>query len=121
MASKKRKASARQSASERRFVAASVQAGETIAQQAIRFRAKQQRARGDRAALLERQPRSRRQLAAAAEIPAQTRRLLGARASSGVLIAEGDSWFDYPIHDVLRILEDDHLFDVESVAHKGDR
>jgi lysophospholipase L1-like esterase len=38
-----------------------------------------------------------------------------------VLIAEGDSWFDYPIHDVLQLLEDDYLFDVESVAHKGDR
>lgn len=38
-----------------------------------------------------------------------------------VLIAEGDSWFDYPFHDVLRILEDHHGYDVESVAHKGDR
>ena len=37
-----------------------------------------------------------------------------------MLIAEGDSWFDYPMHDVLRLLEDDYLFDVESVAHKGD-
>ena len=38
-----------------------------------------------------------------------------------VLIAEGDSWFDYPLHDVLRILEDHHGYEVESVAHKGDR
>jgi lysophospholipase L1-like esterase len=37
-----------------------------------------------------------------------------------VLIAEGDSWFDYPLQDVLRLLEDDHLYDVESVAHRGD-
>ena len=37
-----------------------------------------------------------------------------------MLIAEGDSWFDYPLWDVLRILEDQFLFDVESVAHKGD-
>jgi lysophospholipase L1-like esterase len=37
-----------------------------------------------------------------------------------VLIAEGDSWFDYPMQDVLRLLEDNHLYDVESVAHKGD-
>jgi hypothetical protein len=27
-------------------------------------------------------------------------------AQSGLLIAEGDSWFDYPLHDVLEILED---------------
>ena len=30
------------------------------------------------------------------------------------------AWFDYPLQDVLRLLEDDHLYDVESVAHKGD-
>ncbi len=41
-------------------------------------------------------------------------------ASKGVLIAEGDSWFDYPFYDILRYLEDDHGYDVESVAHKGD-
>jgi len=41
--------------------------------------------------------------------------------SAGLLIAEGDSWFDYPFHDVLKELEDLHGFDVESVAHKGDR
>lgn len=38
----------------------------------------------------------------------------------GVLIAEGDSWFDYPFYDVLKLLEDDHGFDVETVAHRGD-
>ncbi|MES9948991.1 MAG: hypothetical protein ABW118_08545 [Candidatus Thiodiazotropha sp.] len=38
-----------------------------------------------------------------------------------ILIAEGDSWFDYPLNDILRILEDHHGYDVESVAHKGDR
>lgn len=38
-----------------------------------------------------------------------------------VLVAEGDSWFDYPLNDILRILEDHHGYDVESVAHKGDR
>lgn len=40
--------------------------------------------------------------------------------SPDVLLAEGDSWFDYPFHDVLKVLEDDHGFDIESVAHKGD-
>lgn len=46
---------------------------------------------------------------------------VGARAANGVLIAEGDSWFDYPFHDVLKMLEDVHDYDVESVANKGDR
>ncbi|MCB1057947.1 MAG: SGNH/GDSL hydrolase family protein [Acidobacteria bacterium] len=41
-------------------------------------------------------------------------------ATAGVLVAEGDSWFDYPFHDVLKNLEDQHAFDVESVAHRGD-
>src|SRR5262245_30643744 len=38
--------------------------------------------------------------------------------SGGYLMAEGDSWFDYPLHDVLNELEDGHGYDVESVAHK---
>lgn len=45
----------------------------------------------------------------------------GEITSAGTLIAEGDSWFDYPFHDVLKDLEDDHGYDVESVAHRGDR
>jgi lysophospholipase L1-like esterase len=45
---------------------------------------------------------------------------LGPQAQD-VLVAEGDSWFDYPFHDVLRILEDHHGYEVESVAHWGDR
>ena len=40
--------------------------------------------------------------------------------SNGILVAEGDSWFDYPVHDVLERLEDQHGFRVESVAHSGD-
>ncbi|MGQ0648959.1 MAG: GDSL-type esterase/lipase family protein [Gemmatimonadaceae bacterium] len=39
----------------------------------------------------------------------------------GVLVAEGDSWFDYPGLDVLNSLEDNHGYDVETVAHAGDR
>jgi len=41
-------------------------------------------------------------------------------ASAGIVIAEGDSWFDYPFHDVLKNLEDRYGYDVESVSHKGD-
>ena len=32
----------------------------------------------------------------------------------------GDSWFDYPFYDVLKLLEDNHGYDVESAAHRGD-
>src|SRR5262249_48726433 len=48
-------------------------------------------------------------------------RAVGGPATAGVLVAEGDSWFDYPLNDILRLLEDSHGYDVESVAHKGDR
>lgn len=44
-----------------------------------------------------------------------------AGASTGTLIAEGDSWFDYPFNDVLKTLEDEHGFEVESVSKAGDR
>lgn len=40
--------------------------------------------------------------------------------SDRVLLAEGDSWFDFPWTDVLKELEDEEGFDVESVSHKGD-
>jgi hypothetical protein len=40
--------------------------------------------------------------------------------ANGLVVAEGDSWFDYPFYDVLAMLEDRHNFRVESVAHKGD-
>lgn len=66
-------------------------------------------------------PRRRAPKAAPPAIPARTRRALAALpASTGLLIAEGDSWFDYPFNDVLSMLEDEHGFDVESVAHMGD-
>jgi len=40
--------------------------------------------------------------------------------TAGYLIAIGDSWFDYPIHDVLTKLDDNFGYNVESSAHKGD-
>lgn len=46
---------------------------------------------------------------------------INAGTTVGTLVAEGDSWFDYPFHDVLKGLEDDHGYDVESVAKAGDR
>ena len=45
----------------------------------------------------------------------------GGRQTAGLLVAEGDSWFDYPGTDVLAVLEDEFGYDVDSVAHKGDR
>jgi lysophospholipase L1-like esterase len=39
----------------------------------------------------------------------------------GYLIAEGDSWFDYPLfEDIVESLEDDHGYKVKSAAHHGD-
>jgi len=54
-------------------------------------------------------------------LPQLPKALQTAQGSAGVLVAEGDSWFDYPLHDILSMLEDEHGYDVESVAHKGDR
>ena len=48
-------------------------------------------------------------------------RAAGGAASNGTLVAEGDSWFDYPLADILDCLEDSHGYDVDSVAHRGDR
>jgi lysophospholipase L1-like esterase len=58
--------------------------------------------------------------AARPTIPLETVRALAVPPATGLLVAEGDSWFDYPLHDVLTMLEDEHGFDIESVAHKGD-
>lgn len=44
-----------------------------------------------------------------------------AAPSPGILVAEGDSWFDFPFSDILEELEDEHRWQVTSVAHKGDR
>ncbi|RZK61596.1 MAG: hypothetical protein EOO59_04670 [Hymenobacter sp.] len=57
----------------------------------------------------------------AAPLPPAQLAALGSPTSAGVLVAEGDSWFDYPLHDVLTLLEDAHGYEVESVAHRGDQ
>jgi lysophospholipase L1-like esterase len=46
---------------------------------------------------------------------------LQAAATSGTLVAEGDSWFDYPGSDVLDYLEDVYRYKVESLAKAGHR
>lgn len=40
--------------------------------------------------------------------------------TAGYLIAVGDSWFDYPIEDVLTKLDDNYGYNIESSAHRGD-
>jgi lysophospholipase L1-like esterase len=90
--------------------------GRSLAAQVIRRRAA---ARRMRQAATARSVR-RAPLRATAEIPSRTRRALALPPPAGLLIAEGDSWFDYPLNDVLSMLEDVHGFEVESVAHRGD-
>ncbi len=99
------------------LVRAAVLRGRKQADGIVRFRRAQARKR--QAALA--QARPRRAAARAPAIPAKLLRAVGPPDDAGVLVAEGDSWFDYPGQDVLRLLEDDHGFDVESVAHRGDR
>jgi lysophospholipase L1-like esterase len=41
-------------------------------------------------------------------------------ADNDTIVAEGDSWFDYPVYNVLRILRWRHGYRVESVAQSGD-
>jgi len=58
--------------------------------------------------------------AAAAVLAAKGKGALGGNGQSGLLIAEGDSWFDFPGDDVLSLLEKRFHYRIESVAHKGD-
>ena len=50
---------------------------------------------------------------------ARRARAKGPTTRQGVLVAEGDSWFDYPLVDILEALED-RGYQVEAVAHRGD-
>lgn len=94
-----------------------LQIGRAQAQEVLKFRA---RALRTRAAALKKKPK-RLLTPRARDVDVKLLRSVGDPQTTGVLIAEGDSWFDYPLNDVLRILEDDHAYEVESVAHKGDR
>jgi hypothetical protein len=118
MPAKKKTPSTRRSAPATPNVRAAIASGKSAADEVIAFRAQQRR---KRAAIERKAPPRRRAPGGPERIPAKSRALFGRpTVSAGVLIAEGDSWFDYPLQDVLRLLEDDHLYDVESVAHKGD-
>src|ERR1700712_5589688 len=78
-----------------RDVAKAVAGGKARAADVIAHRATQQRKRARALAALA----TTRAFAAPAQISARTLALVGAPASAGTLIAEGDSWFDYPLHD----------------------
>jgi hypothetical protein len=113
----KKRAAKRRPAPKEINLRAAIAKGRSAAEEVIALRAKQRRKRQALAAKITTQPRA---ASLAEALPARTVALFTARVSIGVLIAEGDSWFDYPMRDVLRLLEDDYLYDVESVAHKGD-
>ncbi|HEY2859732.1 MAG TPA: hypothetical protein VGJ21_15030 [Terracidiphilus sp.] len=82
-------------------------------------------ARATRAKALAKHPRpitiktqiTRPNLTAAATVPEQATASL---QTAGYLLAIGDSWFDYPVHDVLSKLEDHYGYNIESSAHRGD-
>ena len=87
-----------------------MKAGRRIALEVIAYRRSRRLARRD--VLEGASPRAARVVAA---VRSELRSEL-APASVGVLVAEGDSWFDYPWIDVLSELEDVHGFEVESVS-----
>lgn len=64
--------------------------------------------------------RGKRGRAAAPSVEPTLLAAAGTLQTAGYLLAVGDSWFDYPIHDVLTKLEDHYAYNIESAAHKGD-
>ena len=48
-----------------------------------------------------RKPRVARQAMRLPAVDERLRRAVGGPATAGVLVAEGDSWFDYPFNDIL--------------------
>jgi len=90
--------------------------GRALAKEVLEFR---RTALAAREVVVRRRARVRAR-AVPTRIRPQLVRAAGSPANAGTLVAEGDSWFDYPWDDVLRMLEDRHGYDVESVAHAGD-
>jgi lysophospholipase L1-like esterase len=101
-----------------RMTRKALEVGRAEAREVLKLRSAALRSRSRATRALRARTRAR---PAAAAADAVRVRAAGDPATAGVLVAEGDSWFDYPLNDVLRMLEDDHAYDVESVAHKGDR
>ena len=92
-------------------------------QHAEEILARRRESRARRAAALAAHPQplsiktelTRAPLAAAAAAPVST-----TTQTAGYLLAVGDSWFDYPIHDILTRLDDNYGYNIESSAHAGD-
>jgi hypothetical protein len=40
--------------------------------------------------------------------------------TAGLLLVAGDSWCDYLFYDVLKLLDDNYSYNVESSAHRED-
>lgn len=114
--SKKRTSSRPRKRTSRAHTRHAVSIGEALATEVLRVRRQSLRRRA--VAVRRMPPRLR---ARALIVAARLIRAAGGPGRKGVLVAEGDSWFDYPWHDVLQMLEDDHGWDVDSVAHRGDR
>jgi lysophospholipase L1-like esterase len=93
--------------------------GDTNAHNVLAFRSKALRRRSK--AIAQHAASRSAELVSAAPGAAIPETFTGLSGTVGVLIAEGDSWFDYPWTDILRVLEDEHGYDVESVSHAGDR
>lgn len=93
-----------------------INAGQAVAQAALR---RHREALAARAAAL---AGYRRRIEIRVEVdgPDGTR-LFAKRLSAGFLVALGDSWFDYPFHDVLERLDHQHGYDIADAAHRGDR
>src|SRR6185295_6135128 len=91
------------------IVNAAIRGGRSSGKEALVVRQKQSRRRARAEAQLVRTP-LRRRAAMAPSVPRRARGLFGTARTAGVLVAEGDSWFDYPLHDVLKDLEDDHAY-----------
>lgn len=104
---------------ERKLKNKAIQTGDDLATMVLKSRAKALKKR--KATLQKVKKLPSRKLSAAMPQTSYMRLLSGATPNKGVLVAEGDSWFNYPWNDVLSCLEDEHGYDVESVAHKGDR
>jgi hypothetical protein len=102
--------------STRKTTRRAISTGRALASEVLRFR---ERALRRRVRAVERVPARVR--ARGLAVSPRHVRAAGGPGRTGTLVAEGDSWFDYPWHDVLQMLEDEHGYDVESVAHMGDR
>lgn len=96
------------------LIASTIEAGRISAQEVTAFRDQELK---KRARVIAAQKAGFRTLVTLEEVPDPAVR----PQSLATLVAEGDSWFDYPMHDVLRCLEDHHGYDVEAISHRGDR